>query len=173
MLLSMVTFAQSHITKIAHVNIFSSTIAEDITANNYTTMAKVNTETGSLIFSIPVQGFEFDKALMQKHFNQKNFMDSKQFPKIKFVGNIVDMSKIDFSKNGTYTITVSGSLTIRGVTEKIIEKGTISINNGEISATSVFTVKGIYNYGVGRPTSKKKTNNVAEDIVVTVTAEFK
>ena len=172
MLLSMVSFAQSHITKTAHVNIFSSTIAEDITANNYTTMAKVNTETGSLIFSVPVQGFEFDKALMQKHFNNSNFMNSKQFPKIKFVGNIVDMSKIDFSQNGSYTISVSGELTIRDVTKLITEEGTITIKDEGISTTSVFTVKGIFDYGVGKPSSKRKANNVAEDIKVSLQADF-
>ena len=165
--------AQSQITKTAHVNIFSSTIAEDISADNYVTMAKINIETGELLFSIPVQGFEFDKSLMQKHFNNSNFMDSKQFPKIKFKGNIIDMSQVDFTKNGSYTVLVSGDLTIKGVTKSITEPGTIIISEGQITTESVFIVNGIFDYGVGKPTSKRKANNVAEDIKVTVKAVFK
>lgn len=173
MMVSFGVLSQSQITKAAHVNIFSSTIAEDISADNYVTMAKINIETGELLFSIPVQGFEFEKSLMQKHFNNSNFMNSKEFPKIKFKGNIIDMNQVDFTKNGTYTVSVSGHLTIRGATKPIVEKGTIIIEQGGITAESIFIVKGIFDYGVGKPTSKKKANNVAEDIKVTVKAVFR
>ncbi|MBC8266964.1 MAG: YceI family protein [Flavobacteriales bacterium] len=172
LLVSTGVFAQKQITKTAHVNIFSSTVAEDISADNYVTMTSINTETGEMLFSIPVQGFEFKKSMMQRHFNNSNFMDSKQFPKIKFKGKIDDLSKVDFTKDGEYTVTVSGDLTIRAVTKSITEKGTISIANGKITTTSVFIVKGIFDYGVGKPTSKKKANNVAENIKVTVKAQF-
>ena len=171
-LLTISSFAQSQLTKTAHVNIFSSTVAEDISADNYVTMAKINTETGALLFSVPVQGFEFKKALMQKHFNNNNFMNSKEFPKIKFKGNIDDLEKVNFTKDGSYKVSVSGELTIRAVTKPITEAGNIIVKDGKITVSSVFIVRGIFDYGVGKPSSKKKENNVAEDIRVTLQADF-
>ena len=161
-------FAQSkYITRAGHANIFSHTIAEDITADNFKVTSTLNPATGEIVFSIPVQSFEFEKALMQKHFNQENFMHSTQFPKIKFKGTIQNLSDVKWEVEGEYEVTISGDLTIREVTKNITEKGTIEIKDGKIKASSVFIVKQITDYGVGKPTSAKKKDNVADDIKVT------
>jgi polyisoprenoid-binding protein YceI len=165
--------AQKVITREGHAKIFSTTAAEDITANNYKVTSTINTETGEMVFSIPVQSFEFEKALMQEHFNQENFMNSKIYPKITFKGTITNLSTVKWNTNGKYEVDVVGNLTIRDVTKPIAEKGTIEINNGVIKATSVFTVKQIGDYHVGKPTSKSKANNVADDIEVTFHGVYK
>lgn len=164
--------AQEVITKNGYAKIFSTTVIEDIEAENFKVVSKFNKENGDFIVSVPVQSFKFEKSLMQKHFNQANFMDSQKYPKIKFNGKIDDLSKIDFAKDGDYEVTVSGDLTIRDVTKPISEKGTISVKAGKIKANSVFTVKNIYQYGVGKPQNKKKKDAVAEDIKVTFKAEY-
>ncbi|MEA2042083.1 MAG: YceI family protein [Bacteroidota bacterium] len=172
-LLPIIGTAQKVITREGHANIFSHTTAEDISADNYKVTSAINKETGSMVFSIPVQSFEFEKALMQKHFNQPNFMDSKKFPKIKFKGTIDNLSAVNWTKDGTYEVNVSGDLTIRAVTKSISETGTITVNDGTITAESTFTVKGIGEYGVGKPKSKKKKNNVADDIKITFKGVYK
>ncbi len=170
--MSITLFAQkSYITKNGYAKLFSHTVAEDISAENFKVISKINAETGDFIVSVPVQSFTFEKALMQKHFNQPNFMDSKQFPKIKFKGKF-DVSKIDFEKDGEYPVTVSGNLTIRAVTKPISEKGTITVKNGKVSAGSVFIVKNIFQYGVGKPTKKSKKENISEDIKITFKADY-
>ncbi len=170
--MSFTLFAQkTYITKNAYAKLFSHTVAEDISAENYKVISKINAETGDLIVSVPVQSFTFEKALMQKHFNQPNFMDSKQFPKIKFKGTF-DVSKVNFEKDGTYPVTVSGDLTIRAVTKPISEEGTIIVKNGKVSANSIFIVKNIFQYGVGKPTKKSKKENIAEDVKITFKADY-
>jgi len=154
------------VTREGHAHIYSSTPAEDITADNNQVTSTIDTETGDMVFSIPVQSFEFEKSLMQKHFNNSTFMDSKTYPRIRFVGKILNLPDVDFSKNGKYTATVKGDLTIRDVTKTITEQGTIEVKDGKISAESTFIVKGISDYNVGKPSGNKK-NNVAEDIEVT------
>jgi polyisoprenoid-binding protein YceI len=159
------------VTRMGQATIFSHTDAEDISATNNTVTGVINTGSGDIAISVPVQSFTFVKALMQEHFNNANFMDSKQYPRMTLKGKITNVSAIDFSKNGKYEATVAGDLTIRGTTKPVTEAATIEVNNEKVTVSSKFIVKEIGSYGVGKPMGKKK-NNVADDIQVTYTAVY-
>jgi polyisoprenoid-binding protein YceI len=107
---------------------------------------------------------------MQKHFNQKKFLDTKSYPDARLVAKITNIDKVDFSKNGSYEAMIEGDMTIRGVTNKIKEKGTITVKGGTIEAKSVFNVT-LADYGIefrrGKPSS-----NIADTVEVTVLAEY-
>jgi len=169
-LISAIVFAANaqnrFITRTGQATIFSHTTAEDITATNNTVTGVINPVTGEVAISVPVQSFQFEKALMQEHFNSPNFMDSKQFPRITLKGKINNLGTVDFTKNGKYEVEVTGDLTIRGTTKPVTEKANIEINNRKITVMSKFIVKEIGSYGVGKPKGSKK-NNVADDIQVT------
>lgn len=160
-----------YITRSGKATIYSHTVGEDISADNNTVTGIINAASGEIAISVPVQSFQFEKALMQEHFNNSNFMDSKQFPKISLKGKITNLAAVDFSKNGKYEAIVTGDLTIRGTTKPVSEKATVEVSNGKVSVTSKFIVKDISSYGVGKPMGKKK-NNVAYDIQVTYTASY-
>lgn len=160
-----------YVTRAGQATIFSHTAAEDISASNNTVTGVINSGSGDVAISVPVQSFQFEKSLMQEHFNNSNFMDSKQFPRLTLKGKITNLSAVDFSKNGKYEVTVAGDLTIKGVTKPVTEKATIDVNNGKVTVTAKFTVKEIGSYGVGKPKGKMK-NNVADDIDVTYTAAY-
>jgi len=153
-----------------HVRFFSSTPAEDIEANNFSASSTLNTSDGSVAFSVPMQGFEFDKRLMQRHFNQERFLHTQEYPTGRLVGKITNLDEIDFSSNGTYDADVEGELTIRGVTNRINEKGTVTVNGQQVTAKSVFDIT-LADYGIefgsGRPAS-----NIAETIEVTIHSEY-
>ena len=59
------------ISKTGHISFFSHTAVEDITADNYKVVSTINTASGEVVFSVPMQAFEFEKWLMQRHFNNK------------------------------------------------------------------------------------------------------
>ncbi|MBS1575550.1 MAG: YceI family protein [Bacteroidetes bacterium] len=160
-----------YITKTGKAVIYSHTVAEDISADNNNVTGIIDQSTGDIAISVPVQSFQFEKALMQEHFNSSNFMDSKQFPRISFRGKITNSSSIDFSRNGKYEAIVQGELTIKGTTQPLTEKASMEINNGRLSVSTKFTVKDISSFGVGKPMGKKK-NNVADDIDVSYTAVY-
>ena len=107
---------------------------------------------------------------MQKHFNQDNFLDTQTHPKAKLKGNVSNIDEIDFSKDGNYDAIVEGELTIKGVTNKIKEKGTITVSGNKINAKSKFNIT-LADYGIefvkGKPAS-----NIAETVEVTVNAEY-
>ncbi len=160
-----------YVTRTGQAKIFSHTSAEDITALNNTVTGVINPVSGEVAISVPVQSFQFEKSMMQEHFNNTNFMDSKQYPKISLKGKITNLPDIDLSKNGKYEAAITGDLTIKGVTKPITEKATIEVNNGKVTVSAKFVIKEIGSYGVGKPSGSKK-NNVADNIDVTYTAVY-
>jgi len=160
--------AQKYFTKNGSISFFSKTAVEDIKADNNQVMAVINTQNGELQFSLLTKGFHFKKALMEEHFNS-DYMESDKFPKSTFKGNITDMSKVDFTKDGTYPVAVSGDLTIHGVTKKVIANSTITVNSGKIAGTSKFMVT-VADYGISIP--KIYRDNIAKTVEVTVSCNY-
>ena len=154
----------------SHIKFYSHTAMEDIEANNFTSVSTINTETGGVAFSVPMQGFEFEKSMMQKHFNQENFLDTKAHPKSKLVGKITNIDEIDFSKDGEYEAIIEGELTIKGKTNPINENGTITVKGNNVGVESKFNVT-LADYGVSFLKGKPSTN-VAKVVEVTVMSEY-
>jgi hypothetical protein len=130
---------QKYMTKNGYIGFLSHTTMEDIKGDNNQVAGVLDISTGDLVFQALIKSFHFDRALMEEHFNE-NYMESDKFPKSSFKGRIVNPSPVDFSKPGTYEVTVVGDLTIHGATNKISTKGTIVIAAGEITATSKFNI---------------------------------
>lgn len=158
------------VSKSGHVNFFSHTAVEDISADNYKLVSTLETETGELVFSVPMQSFEFEKSLMQKHFNSKKFLDTKTYPKTKFTGNITNLSDIDFTKDGTYTANVSGELTMHGVTKAITETATITVEGNNITVEVVLSIT-LADYNIAF-TKGKPSTNIAKTIDAKIKAVF-
>lgn len=167
---SLTAFAQKQTSSKTHIKFFSSTPAENIEANNYKSISTLDTKTGDIVFSVPMQSFEFEKALMQEHFNSKKFLDTKTNPKAKLTGKIANLDKINFEKDGSYTAIVEGELTINGVTNHIKEKATFTVKSGKISLSSKFNVT-LADYKVAF-TKGKPSTNIAKTVEVTVEANY-
>ncbi|WP_340074048.1 YceI family protein [Leptobacterium sp. I13] len=164
-------FAQeSFSTETGHIKFYSHTSVEDIEANNYKVISKVTPSTGAIVFSVPMQSFEFEKALMQKHFNSGKFLDTKEFPKAKFKGLIRNLPDIDFSSNGTYIANVEGELTIHGVTKNVSEQMTIEVSGNTAKGNAKFDVV-LADYDVVF-TKGKPSTNIAKTVEVTVALDL-
>lgn len=160
--------AQKYFTRTGHVNFFSSTPMEDIKADNHKATSIMDAATGDIEFSMLIMAFEFDKALMQEHFNE-NYMESEKFPKATFKGKITNMDKIDLTKDGTYPATVSGKMTIHGVTKDAAANGTFTVKDGKIVASSAFNIKP-EDYNIAIPSVVKE--KIAKEIKVTVDSTY-
>jgi polyisoprenoid-binding protein YceI len=152
------------------IKFFSSTPAEDIQAANTTSVSTINKETGEVVFSVPMQGFEFEKALMQKHFNSKNFLNTQEFSKAKLKGKITNLDQIDFSQSGTYNATIEGEMTIKGLTKPVKENGTVTVKGNKVEIHSKFNLN-LSDYGItfvkGKPSS-----NISKTVEISVLAEY-
>ncbi len=139
-LLAVGTQAQRYITKTGYIRFFSTTPIEDIEANNHQVNAALDASTGDLVFKVLMKSFQFQKALMQEHFNE-NFVESDKYPNSTFKGKVVNLKDVDFTKNGTYDVTIEGDLTIKDVTKKINEKGKLEVNGDKVKGLSTFYVQ--------------------------------
>lgn len=132
-------YSQKYFTRDGKISFFSEAPLEKIEAHNAKATSVIDAESGRLEFAVLIKAFQFEKALMQEHFNE-NYMESDEFPKATFKGGIEDPSAVNFSEDGEYDVQVSGDLTIRGVTKPVTTPGKITIQNGVITANAAFEV---------------------------------
>lgn len=138
---SLTAFPQTlYMTRSGQVSFFSKTPMENIEAVNNEVTSMLNTSTGEIVFAVLVKSFRFEKALMEEHFNE-NYMESDRLPKSTFQGKITNLASIDFGKDGTYSVSVEGDLTIHGVKQHVTTNGTAVVSKGKVIMTSLFTVK--------------------------------
>ena len=161
-------FAQKYFTRSGHIWFYSEAPLENIEAHNYQASSVLDTETGEMVFSLLMKGFEFEKALMQEHFNEK-YVHSDEYPKASFKGNVVNLDAIDLSKDGQYEVDVEGDLTIHGVTNPVKTKGTITVNDGKILGKAKFPVT-VADYNIEIPAVVR--DNIAKVVDVNVDMEY-
>ena len=170
-LASAILFAQKKISTSATIAFDASTSIDNLPkAENKTAIAALDTKTGSVQIEAAVKNFAFANPGMQGHFNNASWMNSDAFPKFSFSGKIDDLSKVNFGKDGTYVIAVTGDLTIKDVTKPLIAPGTIVIKGDVAIASSEFSIKlADYNMTGGSFDSGK----VSKEPKIKVTAELK
>ena len=158
------TVTELYTTNKAQVKFLSSTPEEDIEAVNNQGISQLNSSTGQVTFAVLIKGFHFENELMQNHFNDKDYMNSGQYPKSEFKGTIININTVNFLKEGNYTVMASGSLTIHGFTHKVTASGTLSIIKGGVKLKSIFKIKRV-DYGI-------TTNEVADVLEITVDSKY-
>jgi len=164
-----VSFGQGKFyTKTGKVSFISKAPLEEIEGKNKTVTAVVDSKTGAMQFAIQMKGFEFEKQLMQQHFNE-NYVESDKYPKAEFKGTISNNSTINYSKDGNYPAKVKGKLTIHGVTKDVETTGILKINGGKIDANSTFNVL-ISDYNIKIPAVVK--DKVSNTIKITVDCDL-
>ena len=160
--------AQKYFTRTGKVAFFSEAPLEKIEAHNNQATSVMDITTGRMEFAILIKGFHFEKALMQEHFNE-NYLESDQFPKATFKGNITNIDAVDFTSDGEYAVNVKGDLTIHGVTKSIEAPGKIIIKEGQISGESSFEVK-VADYNIEIPSIVK--DNIAKMVLIDIKVNY-
>ncbi len=164
-------FAQADAQKIgtrkATISFHSDAKLEQIKAVNKTASFVIDTQSKKIQLAVLVKGFLFKKALMQEHFNE-NYMESSKFPKATFKGKFVD--DIDFSKAGPIQTSVTGNLTLHGVTHEVTVPATITQKGDLYEASANFDVV-LADYGIKIPSMVK--GKIAKTVQINVAAELK
>lgn len=157
-----------YMTRNGKISFFSKTPLENIDAVNNEVFSALNTEKGDMAFSLSVKAFHFERSLMEEHFNE-NYMESEKFPKSTFSGKIDKLADVHFDKEGKYTVTVTGDLTIHGVTKRVTVPGSLNVEKGKIEATAAFQIKPD-DYGIKIPTIV--IEKIAEVIDVSINCHY-
>jgi len=155
---------KTYLTKKASIKFYSKGPGEDIEATNSNVACSFNDITGNLKFTGLIRGFQFENELMQEHFNDKDYMHSELYPKTSFTGKITLPANFSAEKDGNYTVTVEGLLTIKGVTKTTKVAGSIIVAGKNVSLKSIFKIK--------RADFNINIDEVAEELEITVAAAF-
>lgn len=158
---------KSWTSKDAQVSFFSSAPLEDIEAISKTGVSALNTTTGDIIFKVWNTTFQFEKKLMQEHFNE-NYMESERYPISEFRGKITDSKKLE--KDGQYELNIAGMLNIHGIAKQYNTKAKIYVGNNTITAVCNFDVR-LADHNIKIPSVVGK--NIAEVVQVKITATFR
>jgi polyisoprenoid-binding protein YceI len=110
---------------------------ERVDATNKSGTLVIDVATNKVQAAVLMTNFVFEKALMQEHFNE-NYVESSKYPKATFKGKITDPSNVNFSKDGSYTVSISGEMSMHGVKKTITTPATINIKGGTVTAITTF-----------------------------------
>jgi polyisoprenoid-binding protein YceI len=166
MMVCLQVVGQKYVIEKSYVSFFSHAAIEDIKADNKKVSSIFNVATGEVVFSIPINEFQFAKSLMQEHFNEK-YMESDKYPKATFQGKV---SAFDLQVNGQQQAKATGKLTIHGVTRDVEIPGTLEKQGDKLAMKSKFVVK-LADYKITIPQLLWK--NIAEQVEVTVDFLYK
>lgn len=167
-LISVSINAQVFTTSTGNVNFISATKFEEFSAQNNQVSAAVSADKGVVQFKVPVNSFQFEKALMQTHF-QENYMESATFPNSTFKGKIKDVSNVKFNVDGVYDVVADGTLELHGVSKEISVPGKITVKGTAVNLAANFSIL-CSDYGVKIP--KNNVNQVSNSIAIKVNCDL-
>jgi hypothetical protein len=113
---------------------------QNIDAHSSEIKSMLNTGTNEIVFDVPMRSFQFKNGKMQTDFNE-DYLESDKYPNATFEGKITD--PVDLTKNGEYTATVDGKLTIHGIAKPVKQTGTINVTDGKVTLKSTFNIEKI------------------------------
>lgn len=158
-----------YMTRTGHIAFHSATSVENIEADNNKVTSVWDASNGAIEFAVLIKAFEFEKALMQEHFNE-NYMESTTYPKAAFKGKLTGITAAQVKVPGSYDVIVEGDLTIHGVAKPLKAKGTVVVDaSGAVKAISAFGVRP-EDHGIKIPGVVRK--NIAEEIQVRVSMDY-
>ncbi len=160
--------AQKYMTKGGTIKFSSDTPIEKIEGINRQVNSALDFSTGNFVFKVMMRGFEFEKALMQEHFNE-NYMESDKYPNSTFSGKITNIKDVNLLKDGVYKVEAEGDLTMHGVTNKEKVNGTLEVKAGKVLGVATFNVAP-KDYKITIP--KAVIKNISETIKVDVTTSM-
>jgi hypothetical protein len=129
--------------------------------------AVIDPTNGNFAFSVRNSTFRgFNSVLQEEHFHE-SYMESHRYDVSSFMGKIIE--KVDFTKNGTFTIRAKGKLNVHGVERERIIQSTVQINGQKMTVKSSFRVP-LVEHNISIP--KLVHQKIAEEILVKINADF-
>lgn len=160
LILSSSAFGQKYLSNESYIRFFSDAPLEDIEAVNEEARSVFDLETKKIVATVPITGFQFEKKLMQEHFNE-NYLESDKYPQATLTAELLDLDLNDPEKE----VTARGELTIHGQTNEVTLKGTVVKNGDQVIIDTVFMIE-LKDYKIKIP--KAVFYNIAENVEVTV-----
>jgi polyisoprenoid-binding protein YceI len=161
--------AQRYMDRVGRASFYSKAPLEDIEAHTDQALCVLDASSGEVAASLLMKSFQFEKALMQEHFNEK-YVESDKYPKATFAGKITNLADINLNQNGTYTAKVEGKITIHGETQPLSTDVEFVVQDNTIKATASFPLR-VKDFRITIPSIVAR--NIAEVIEVRVAFDLR
>ncbi|HEY8513597.1 MAG TPA: YceI family protein [Cyclobacteriaceae bacterium] len=161
--------AQRYLDRAGRASFYSKAPLEDIEAHTDQALCVLDAASGEVAASMLMKSFQFEKALMQEHFNEK-YVESDKYPKATFAGKITNLADINLSQNGTYTAKVEGKITIHGETHPLTTDVELVVQDNTIRASGSFPLR-VKDFKITIPSIVSR--NIAEVIDVRVAFDLR
>jgi len=96
-------------------------------------------------------------------------MESDEFPKSVFKGQISDYQTISLDEEGEHNVLIAGNLEIHGVQQAVEIPATMTISGGACKAAGEFIVL-VQDYGIEIPSVVRE--NIAKEIKIAINADL-
>lgn len=119
-----------------HVNAYSKMM--DVDANNYQVAGLFDPASGDIQFTALIKSFIFDLGMADRIINDER-VNVVEKPKVFYEGKILNLDDIDLNTPGEYTIHVSGTLHIWGMTRITGARGSLEVlKDGSLKTSAKF-----------------------------------
>lgn len=150
------------------VKFTSQAAMETIEASSNKIKGAIDQSKNTFAFAVDIKSFKgFNSDLQREHFDE-NYIETDKFPTASFAGKFIE--QVDFLTNGTYTVRAKGMFSIHGIQKERIIKGTITINDGNVTIDAVFNIR-LEDHDIKVP--KIVYEKIAEEIKVEFNIQFK
>jgi hypothetical protein len=157
---------QTFFSKNTRIRFESKAPLEQIVAVHQTATSVLEIQSGAIQFSVLMAGFNFEKALMQQHFNE-NYAESSRFPQAIFKGVIQDFDPATLQSEALYAVTVTGTMTVHGVSKPLVAKGSLKKSGDRITVRSTFDLL-LPDYNIKNDKLKQISNLIRIDVDATL-----
>lgn len=123
--------AQFYVSRNGQITFTSEAPLERIEAFTQSANSVLDLAGQQIEFAVLIKSFQFQKALMQQHFNE-NYMESDQYPKGVFKGSFLGFDTEKSKQDGVYPIEIEGEMTIHGVSKPVACNGILKVRSSEI-----------------------------------------
>jgi hypothetical protein len=92
----------------------------------------LDADKGSVALLVAMKSFHFNNALLEEHFNE-NYLHTSKIPNANYKGSLTGFTKDMLSKDGTYKLSSTGTVTLHGVAKpfsapvQLIVKGNTAV----------------------------------------------
>lgn len=155
-----------YLTRFGLTTLFSATPVVDIEARNTKTSAVVDLSTGQVAVSLLMSDFQFERSLMQQHFNE-SYLETDQYPKAIFTGRLQDYQPGALQPGAKLTAIAKGELSMHGKLRQTSVPVWLELKEGRLIGTTRLVIAPA-DYGIEIPLVVRDHIAKAVDVNITL-----
>jgi len=135
------TIPSKYVSRTGHLHVESHSTYLDVIADNYQVYCEVTPATGVITIKGLTKSFEFKLGALDRAFNSDR-VNMTQFAKFDYKGKITNLNQVDFTRPGSYTVTVDGTLHIGSFKRLTKANGLLVVGtDGTIKTDTSFKIR--------------------------------